>query len=468
MGTQEKMEREISIMDLFWDILFHWREIICFGVLAAVLIGGMKYAHDIKVYRVMQNVEVEQEKQLTAEEQEQLEDARLLMERIENYENYLNESALMQIDPYNKPIIELQYYLESNYTYNYTQDNRRDYTDNLMSLYCNYIKSGEMSNKLIEATKISISQADFSELCTVTQNGGTMVITFTWAEEEKLEEISEFIKAQLIQKEKEFQKVGSHELSLLRESQNMIADTVLAETKNTYANNIGYINTQLTTLKNSMSEEQLILLEGKEKIEGAVDKEKIVKPGISKKYLLLGAVLGVFLVCAWVVCKMFFTARLQRAEEIRTLYNTRLLGEITVQCQRKRFLSAIDEKLLAIRNRRKKKMSVEQQIKVIATNIALSCKQQGIGQIYMTGSEYDNMDMGILDMLKRELAAQNIQVSEGGNIFYDASSLKQGTEIGNILFIEQTGKSIYDEISNELNLVKEQKNQMLGVVVLVS
>ena len=36
-----------------------------------------------------------------------------------------------------------------------------------------------------------------------------------------------------------------------------------------------------------------------------------------------------------------------------------------------------------------------------------------------------------------------------------------------MIFVEQTGKSIYDEISNELNLAREQKNQILGVVVLV-
>ena len=103
---------------------------------------------------------------------------------------------------------------------------------------------------------------------------------------------------------------------------------------------------------------------------------------------------------------------------------------------------------------------------MIAANISLSCKQQSIKQIYMTGSEYENMDAIILNMLKQELAAQDVQVMEGGNIFYDADSLKKGTEIRNILFVEQTGQSIYDEITNELNLAKEQKNQIIGVVVL--
>lgn len=216
-----------------------------------------------------------------------------------------------------------------------------------------------------------------------------------------------------------------------------------------------------------MSEEQLKLLSNENEAGGKDVKTEIVKPVFSKKYFLFGAFLGIFLVCAWAACKMLFTARLQSPEEIRTLYNTRLLGEVTVKSKKKRFLSVIDDKLLAIKNRRKKKLSVEQQVKVIAANISLSCKQQGIENIYMTGSEYENADTATLDMLKQELTSQNIQVKEGGNIFYDAESLKQGTEIGNMIFVEQTGESIYDEISNELNLAREQKNQILGVVVLV-
>lgn len=465
MGTWEKEEREINFINLFWDILFSWRKLVCLSILVAILFCGIKYIFDIRTFRISQNADVQTEIPLTAEEQEQLEDARIMMERIENYQKYLDESVLMQIDPYKKPVIELQYYVKSDYTYNYTEDNQIDYTGDLMSLYYNYIKSGEMSNELIEAVKLPITQPDVSELCSVWQSGSTMIVMFTWADEKKLEDVSKFIKSKLLEKEPEFQEVGSHELKLLRESKNVIADTDLAERKNAFSNNIASINMQLTNLKAGMSEEQLKLLQngpGEEVI-----KPEIPKPVPSKKYFLLGAFLGIFLVCAWVACKMLFTARLQNPEEIRALYNTRLLGEVTVKSKKKRFLSVIDDKLLAIKNRRKKKLSVEQQVKVIAANISLSCKQQGIENIYMTGSEYENADTATLDMLKQELTSQNIQVKEGGNIFYDAESLKQGTEIGNMIFVEQTGESIYDEISNELNLAREQKNQILGVVVLV-
>lgn len=465
METQEKMEREINLMELFWNILFSWRQILCFTVCFSILISGVKYVKDIRNYETTQNVEID-EIDLTADEQAQVEDAKIMMQRVENYEKYLNESALMQINPYIKPVIDLQYYVESDYTYNYTKDNRSDYTEDLMALYFNYVKSGEISNKIIEDANLPISQADFSELCYVSLNQKTMAIQITWSDEEKLEEISKILKSELSKKENEFQDIGTHKLKLLRESKNVIADTELAEKKNTFATNVTTINTQLDTLKKNMSEEQLKQLQDETDLEK--DKtEVIAKPGFSYRYMIVGGFLGAFLLCCWIACKVIFAAKLQNPEEIRTLYNIRLLGEIDIYPDKKRFLSVIDDKLLAIKNRRKKKLAVEQQIKVIAANISLSCKKQNIEQIYMTGSEYENLDVKILNMLKEELIAQKIQVSEGENIFYDADSMKQGTEIGNILFMEQIGKSIYDEISNELNLAKEQKNNIIGVVVVV-
>ena len=147
MENQDGMERELSLMELFWNILFSWRQVICFGVIGAIALGGIKYVRDSRTYNAAQNVPAQEEIVLTPEEEEQVKDAQIMIERVEDYEKYLDTSALMQINPYEKPVMELQYYVESDYTYNYTQDNQTDYTGDLMSLYYNYIRSGEMSNK---------------------------------------------------------------------------------------------------------------------------------------------------------------------------------------------------------------------------------------------------------------------------------------------------------------------------------
>lgn len=472
METQERMEREINLKDLFWAILLGWRQIICFAILFAVLISGMRYFLDSRSYRNIESMDIELEREeLKEEDIKNIEKAKELALRIEDYENYLDTAPLMQIDPYAKPILEIQYYVDSDYIINYTKDRKHDYTSDITAMYSSYIRSGEMSRKVIEMAKLPISQEEFGELYSVSQTEASMTITVTYPEEDKLETIAESIKTLLSQKEPEFQEIGEHTLKVVNEYQNTVIDTELLEKKTNIITNISNLDTQLTTAKGALSAQQLHIME--EEVDQEIQKklgkeaeEEDEVPGFSLKYLILGAFVGIFLVCAVIACRVIFTAKLQNSEEIRSLYGVRLLGEVNTSTMKKRFLSVIDNKLLAIKDRRKKKLTMEQQIKIVCANIAISCKQQGIDCIYMTGSEYEHIDKKVLDMLKKELTAQNVQVKEGVNMFYDASSLKQGTDIGNILFVEQKNQSIYNEISNEINLMKEQENNILGVVVL--
>jgi len=471
MRSQERIEREINLKELFWSILLGWRQIICFAIIFAIFLGGVKFLQDMGAYNAAQNVETEDVDYVFTDEEEKLiADAKELTEQIAGYENYLESSVLLQMNPYKEPIIKLQYRVNSDYIINYTKDSKRDYTEDIMNAYYQYLTGGNMGNEVIKMAELPISQENFSELRAVYLDETSLTVAIIYPDEEELKKISESIKILLKQMETEFQKIGSHKLDLIEEAQNIVVDAELREKRTNIINNTLNLKTQLNTLKANMTEEQLNALNRQEK-QNITTEEKsqtlVPRPMIRKKYLFLGAFSGGFLVCIWIACRILFTAKLQNAEEIRTFYNSRLLGEISVQSQKKRFLSGLDNKLLAIKNRRKKKLSIEQQIKVISANVALSCKKHGIDCVYMTGSEYENVDSVILDMLKKELYSQEVQIREGGNIFYDAESLKQGTEIGNILFVEQKGRSIYDEISNELNLAKEQNNYILGFVVLV-
>ena len=140
MGTHGNIEREINLIELFWGILFNWRQILCVGIIFAVLLSGVKYVGDTKDYRKAQNAGSELEEiELTNEEEEEVDSAKKIMERIEEYENYMDNSVYMQLNPYKKHIVELQYFVKSDYIINYTQDHYHDYTEAIMAMYNDYI-----------------------------------------------------------------------------------------------------------------------------------------------------------------------------------------------------------------------------------------------------------------------------------------------------------------------------------------
>ena len=268
MEMQERTERELDLKEIFWGILFHWRQIVCFGIIFAILVSGVKYLRDMRSYQLAQNAENTQQEELAEDEMQQVIEARHLMSRIKEYEDYLENSALMQMNLYEKPVIELQYYVDSDYTFNYTQESQNDYTDDLLVMYCSFIMSGEMGNKVIEEADLSVDLADFSEFWVVGKNENSISIKVTCPEEKKMKTVAESIKAQLKKKEAEFQEIGSHKLKLMVESENVVVDNNLIDRKNTISNNIATINTQLNTLKTNLSEQQMKLLKnGKEEIE---------------------------------------------------------------------------------------------------------------------------------------------------------------------------------------------------------
>ncbi|NBH14814.1 hypothetical protein D3Z36_11680 [Lachnospiraceae bacterium] len=471
MEIHERVDREINLLEIFWNILLSWRRIVCFGVFFAILISGMRYFLDTRAYRTLQNINIEEEKEeLEDKEIEQLSNSIDLQKRIDEYENYLDKSTLMQIDPYKKPVVEQQYFIQSDYTINYTKDSQRDYTPELASMYCNYITGGELGKKVIEEAGLTVSLEDFVELISVGrapgEDSGSIFLSISYPDTEKLEKISNVVKTLLEQKSAEWQQIGSHELKLIEESESIVVDASLAERKNTIANNITSLNAQLNVLKASMSSQLLTLFDLEMgQIRGEELKENEV-PEFSIVYIILGAIIGFLLVCIWIVCKVIFTPKLQSAEEIRSLYRVRLLGVIKVSEQKKRFLSVIDNLIFRVRNRGRGEVSIDQQIKVISANVLLSCKQEGIDSIYITGSEYEKADKMILDKLRKEFSVHNIKVKDGGNMSYDAVSLQAGMEIGHILLVEQKGVSLYEEIYNELDLIKEYHSSILGVVVL--
>lgn len=463
MEIQERVEREINLKELFWGLLLGWRQLICYGIIFAVLLCGMRYFLDVRSYRAAQNFDIEKAKEeLETEDREKVENAVQIKKQISGYENYLEKSALMQLDPYEKPIVKLQYYVKSDYIINYTEDSFRDYTSEVTSMYCSYLTSGEVLQQIIDEAGLTISREDLGELLTVINQGTTFDISISYLDAEKLKEISSVVKKLLEEKSPEYQQIGSHTLKLIEESQNVIVDTELLDKKSNISSTLSSLKTQLNNLKSDMTGDQLKIFD----VEAELEEEKEAQ-GFSVRYFVLGGLIGLFLACAWIAYKIIFASKLQSAEEIRSLYGIRLLGEVEEpDGKKKRFLSVLDNLFLRMKNKGKKKIPAQQQIKVLSASIILSCKQQGIDCIYITGSRYGELDSRVLDDLKKELSAQNIKVREGDNIKHDAVSLQEGIDTGKLLFVEQIGKSVYDEIYDEIQLAGELNADILGVVVL--
>lgn len=480
------VEREISLENLFWKLLLGWRRWLILGIVFAALVSGLKYKRDISAYQAavaQQGKEEEKEEKdiiLEPEEREAVENAKEIMRQMDEVEDYLKESMLMNLDPYQENMLTLQFYVNTNYTYNYTQDNERDRTGDVVSAYCSYARTGKLAEAVVDALNEVNGelQANYvGELISASEGSSMFLIYVLYPDAEAFEQIQKAVTQALESRTAEItEKIGSHTLELISAQESVRTDTDLARRQKDQMDILEGYRSRLTAAKGAMTEAQLEALQikgAKDQREKDKDEEEeegeepivLIEPSYSVKYLILGIVVGIFLACVWVVLEVLFSGKIQEPEEISSLYGVRILGEMTEERKKKRFLSVVDNWILKLKNRNKKQLSPQQQLQIVCSNLEIACKKDGMEQIYLTGSEIEKMDEKRISDMKAALKSAGITVLTGENVVYDASALMKMAKIGQVVFLEQIGASLYQEVEKEVRLSRENEVKVIGSIV---
>lgn len=322
----------------------------------------MKYAKDAQTYKVAQQPQdTVQEVTFTKDEQQQIDDVKSLQILLDKNSAYMQDSILMNIDPYQEHVLELQYYIASDYTYNYSKDNKKDYTSAVTNAYVDYAVTG------------------------------------------------------LIKSYRE----------------------------------------QITTLTSAMTEDQLKVvnneMEESQDDESANADVTVSAPVLSKKYIVLGFVMGAFLAALYLVCMAVLSNKLQEAEKLVRFYKLRQFGVLT-QGKGAKGLTGF---LLRLKYRNQKILTEEASVQLAVSNIELYCKNENITKLFLTGSEIERVDKRIITGMVDSLNKKGVQVVYGENICYDAAAMREASEAGHVVLVETTNASIYQEIEKELRMLKD-------------
>lgn len=484
MESRKVYEKEISLWDLFWKIILDWRRLLAFSLVFMILVpigGYMKeqrsynsaYAEYQKKIAAIESGEQDavNEEAFTAEELQQLNDAKSVQSLLDRSRLYMQNSIYMNLNAYKENVLLMEYYVDSDYTFNYTEDNSTDYTYALVKAYENYALNGNIAQQMIDKLSLSDEVRYVEELISVDADltGSSFSVEIAYPDASVLSDIAEAVKDVLDAQTPFFSKnIGEHSLKLLSEETTVRTDDKLITAQQNYQNMVNNYRNQLKTLTSGMTSAQLAALEddvedaeetGGENMAAVMPVEP-VKPGFSLKYMILGLVLGVVLSAIWSVCQVLFASRLQNTAEIFEVYGMRLFGSVQITGKK----SGVDAFLLKIKNRNRKQMTEDEQLSLIASNIELVCKNDDLQQIYLTGSEWEKLDPQMCDKISAALSKAGIKVLSGGNVCYDMKSMRSANEIHNVVLIEQAGVSAYREIEQEIRLFGEQGVKVLGCV----
>ena len=484
LHVDEEEERVVNIGRLFINIVKKWRAMLIYGLLLAVCFVGLKYLKDWKNYsQLEEEITTDSlEETLTTDEYGNVTSYVSLFEQLESIKQQRTNRLQYQLDPYNKKVLILNYAISLLDTNNDKVDVGTEIANHLSdsvvinqlaTIYCNHILSDALIKEISKLTN-NMEEGDLTALINSSYSNGVVCIQIAYIDGMDIQAIADIINNDMAQFSGDLQKISEHELTLTDETYNVIVDNDLAKIQTEMYTQIYNLQSQINNLENNFDDAEKeyvrVFLEDRAKGEiEEVDTEEVTdlqtKPTISKKWALIGFVLGIMLVCFWELMKYIFSDKLHSSDDLTDYLHLQIFGH-QLTGEKKESPKGIDGLIYKLENRNKKVLSPEDQKEIIISGIRLYCEQNNLKEIVLTGTDIEGIDDAYIDEIKCSLNNAGINVSVEKNIYYYPESLQNCVKTPNIVLFETIESSIVNEIENVLVKAKEYNINVLGAVVM--
>jgi capsular polysaccharide biosynthesis protein len=464
--------REINIKRMIWWIAKKWRILLIAAIIGAVIATIWKYhADDLAAEEALQVAVNAQENAAKTEEElrEELTDAQILgventidyRKHVEESKEYIENSVLMQLNPYAENVTYLYYDI--------SDVPSEVETEKIVQ----YVNSSQFAESIKEMLECETETRYLAELIKAEKNMDEVIVQVIGADEGQCQELVDAVCELLEAYDTDLP------LALINSSNEIRVDTELLTIKNDilyqYAQNTSVYNSNYGVLvSEQLSLYNFLLEKDDESINETAENDAMESENtftkapvyISKKMMVLGFAAG--LVVGIVLCGVAYTfsTGIHGEEEIKKLFEITSFGNANISSlKKKRWFAAVDTMLDRFGYRQSKRLNYDQQVKWICSNLLLTCQKQGVTRLYLSGSEMEKIPEAFVEELKSLLAEKHIELVSGESIAYNADSLMELSEIGAGIFVEMDEVSKCEEIAKELNLCVQNQIDLLGLVM---
>lgn len=460
MAQKSVTERVYRFSDLVMQVRSKWHLILISMVLFATLFTSAIYLKDLRETRRNDEQKVfsesELEATLTTEELQQITDVEMIEEQIEHSVKYQENSMKMNIDAYQEKKVVLQYYVDTDYSYNMNEDIIPDYVTEIIGGYTEFIRSGGIS-EILEKIEGAEKDAQYlKELISVCASGKNMFSVSVIADEiEEAEALADVVSVAV----EEYQtvineKIGMHSLILVDKYSQELFDSALVSEQIEFVKTVNAKKELRDQYVSEFSDNQKALWQVRKNEQiMSQDAESGQTPSgvkVNVKVMIFGLFVGGMLACMWSVFGYLMSGKLQNAEDLEQMYSIRNLGTISNGGKKS--------------SRKCEDLSGED---LVCTNIKLLCKKEDIHKIFLISSYcLDEAEKKSIKALCVKMQEGGITLEYGACITHDAKTLERMTEIGKVIIVEKIGKSKYDFIEKEIKICREQEVKLFGTIIM--
>lgn len=468
--------KQIHLTDALLYCLEKWRAIIACMLIAAVLAGANSFWSTVKANRAAQNAQPTEEDIVdTEEEQAEESDTRspvdsyeralAEMERdLEIQEDYLENSVVMQLEPYHISTGILSYYLKSSQN-----------TESIATAYGTFVSSGRMAEELY-SKDADVPVEDLRYLVTFSNNingasgqGGVFQIQIKMPDSE-LSEVYLKRAEEIIQEyASELQaKTAEHQLILLSSVQSEMADLEIQRYQSTVR------STYMTAVRNVQTlrtETEGVQSAQKESGSSAPSTVIVLQNPVSLaiKAAVIGLVLGACAACVVLILFYLFGGKLQAVEDCKNELGMPLLGLVRASEKKKTRFGFIDSGIFRLRGGHYGRICFEEQVKIAAANVQAAVQAEhlnGKAAKIMLAGTLPEKDIEVLcKALTLEMQSQASVVSPYRQLVFQSLALKELENYDGVVFLERQGISSPKFIEQERRSVLDRNVEVLGMVV---
>lgn len=447
-------EQAIFLKDMLFAVLYQWRKMLLAAVAFALVLGGVKgitawrSAADPKLVASRQESNrVALEKYETEKGIFDCEIADLDM-RIENQENYLKESVLMKLDPYNVYEGSVCWYIDADYKIMpgmMYQD--PDKSNAILLAYQSYLESDEVISRIADA--VGLESKYLRELVSVSafEDGqNQLVVDASCFDEAGVETIlSLMMNYAEDASESIAQSVEEHTLRLVSDSRGIQIDLKLADTQKSEHN-------RLSKLLQERSD-KILAFDGFQKPK-TVDfsKKAAVMSGI--KFGIVGAVLGIAVVVLAACIGNVAGNKVYSSRVLQYRYGLKILGSVALPCK--------DPAERWLKKKEGRAAPNDQPYEIVAANIR--GRIGDMKRILLAGDVSTEMAEQAAQSLTPGLSG--VEILPCGSLLHSAEALDQLAGCDAVVLMEVCGQSKYSNVCRELELIRDFGKTVAGCIVL--
>lgn len=470
MNNRRNDEREINLVDMFWAVCLKWRAMLLWGILFALILGGIGYYNNAR----KQDIEALEGK-LTDKDRIQVDTYLTYQELYDMQKDYNKNSPLMQLDPDEFYVNVLTYYVDNHHVVEYPVISENDNIYALMQSYRTVLRTDTFTDAIAETMdmdeaekRYGIELVDlynaYGDMGIPTDTYNMMTITVYGETLQDCEKLSALVQSTIEENKTEMEnRFGAHDITLVDNIAKQVSDMDLSVYQKTNIDNLSLYDTSLESSAASLSSAALSYADVvKEKKE---NEEKDESP-IDIKSIIIGFVVGLFAVIFISAMGYILNKKHRYEDDYERTYGVKFLGTVGSNVtEKKKLFSGVDRRIYKKRHANIHKLTPGEEEDMAASGIKLLAKKACADKVYLTGATIDEVSEDIIDTFTKRLGKDGIELVAGKPIIYNAEALENASETGYIVMIDKIGEATYNQVYDMLDCCDNHKICVLGGIM---